>query len=95
MFQRAPPGHYSSACAPTRPCPASSRFRLAHQRRSDSIAVVLMDLSMPILSGFGSVELIRAFEQERQAHDPAYPRAPIFALTVRRLPHLAAAAADD
>jgi len=50
---------------------------------------------MPILSGFGSVELIRAFEQERQAHDPAYPRVPIFALTVRRLPHLAAAAADD
>ena len=39
---------------------------------------------MPILSGFGSVELIRAFEEERKAQDPAYPRAPIFALTVRR-----------
>lgn len=38
---------------------------------------------MPVLSGFQSTELIRAYEAAQQATDPTFPRTPIFALTVR------------
>lgn len=48
--------------------------------------VVLMDLSMPLVSGFESVEIIRAHERAQQAVDPTFPRTPIFALTVSLSP---------
>lgn len=85
MFTKAFPGHYSSA------------FRQLFSMRlqpddADTVLfpyrapVVLMDLSMPLVSGFESVEIIRAHERARQAVDPTFPRTPIFALTVSLSP---------
>ncbi len=44
-------------------------------------AVVLMDLQLPTLSGFDSVRLMRAWEQQQ-----GLPRTPIDAVTARLLP---------
>lgn len=85
MFTKALPGHYSSAFQ------QFSSLRLQPDNTDTSLfpylaPVVLMDLSMPLVSGFESVEIIRAHERAQQAVDPTFPRTPIFALTVSLSP---------